>query len=301
MGQAFGLKFRSKRPLAEMAACTTGLKGDLIEIDWQTSLMVTELVPVPPRPVSVQATQNSFKLHVPDVAAYRVTKSRIAITPGPGVAETSIRAYLFGSAIGALLHMRQVLILHGSAVRLPDGSAAVFCGLSTAGKSTLAAALAARGHRLMADDICAVRIDEVGHAWCLPGLARSKLWRHALDTLGLSDHARPEAKVLPGLDKYTLSFDSAMEPAPLTRFYELQVHDQLPLAFSAITGLSKVSLLVEHTFRPSFVTAMGLQPQHLRRIAALAPRLKAVRIARPRDEPTLNPICDWLEQQWRTH
>ncbi len=294
--QAFGLSFQGNRPLPEMNPFYgETLPGSIIDIEWCDA----EPGPSPVASEPFRATDKTFDLQVPGVADYSVAADRIAIKPKPDADDRSIRTFLFGSAIGALLHLRGMTVLHGSAVALPDGSAAVFCGHSTAGKSTLAAALGARKHPALADDITAVRFDAAGQAWCLPGLARTKLWRDALDTLGLAQHASAATRVMPDLDKHSLSLVTGTQPLPLRRFYELQARDEGgPLTCSAVTGIDKVTLLLAHVYRPAYVHAMGLQPALLRNAAALARQLGIHRIVRPRHEPTLPAIVAWLEAQW---
>ena len=62
--------------------------------------------------------------------------------------------------------------------------------------------------------------------------------------------------------------------------------------------MDKVTLLLTHTYRPSYVQAMGRQPAQLRSAAALARQLQVHRIVRPRHEPTLDAIVNCLERQW---
>ena len=296
-GDAFGLRFRSSHPLPELNCGTGEAAADsVVELDWVDDAPMSP--PIPARDLPFQFSGGAFHLRVPDIAAYRVTANRIAIAPQAGADDRSIRAFLFGSAIGALLQMRGLMVLHGSAIAMPDGGAAVFCGHSTAGKSTLAAALASRGHPALADDITAVRFDADGVAWCLPGLARTKLWRDALETLGLAHRVDASTRVMPEMDKHSLHLATSARPAPLRRFYELQAADGGALTFGSATGLDKLNLLLTHTYRPAYVQVMGRQPALLRHAAALAPRLQASRIVRPRGEPTLEAIVAWLEQQW---
>ena len=300
-GQAFGLRVSSNHPLPELTPLDTAAPSTQggVEIDWREP--VPAALPDEAQREQSLASGDSFHLKIPGVAVYDITSSRITVTPQAQVDDRSIRVFLFGSAFGALLHVRGLTVLHGSAVALPDGSAAVFCGQSTAGKSTLAAALAGRGHLALADDITAVRFDADGQAWCLPGLARTKLWRDALDTLGLADRASAATRVMPDMDKHLLPLATGSQPLPLRRIYEIQARDEGgPLAFSAVTGMDKVTLLLTHVYRPSYAQAMGRYPALLRDAASLARQLTVNRIVRPRHEPTLDAIVGWLESQWAT-
>lgn len=296
-GQAFGLHFRCNQEVPELSP-GGGESGpdSVVDIHWEAA--DTQRSPDCQNEASFHFSDDSFYLQLPSIASYRVTKNSITIAPVANAQASSIRAFLLGSAMGALLQMRGLMVLHGSAVAMPDGQAAVFCGHSTAGKSTLAAALSSRGHPALADDITAIRFDTSGNAWCLPGLSRTKLWRDALETLGLADKANATTRVLPEIDKHSLFLETSDRPARLCRFYELQVQDASSLSFHPVTGLDKLSLLLTHSYRPAYLAVLGRQPTLLRQAANLAPRLLASRIVRPRGEKTLESIVGWLEEQW---
>ena len=296
-GTAFGLKFCSNRPLPELSAVAeTDSGGSVVIVEWGTP----RPQPTDPGLRPFQLTDAGFELSIPGLCDFLITPSRITIVPVPGVAEQSIRTFLLGSAVGALLHLRGLTVFHGSAVALPDGTAAVFCGQSTAGKSTLAATLAGRGRAALADDVTAVHLDAEGRPWCLPGLARTKLWRDALDRLGLSHQATADTQVLPDMDKHCLPITTASQPALLTHFYELQVDESSaqPPQFKAVTGVDKMHAMLANIYRPNYLAAMGRQNELLARTAKIAQVLTLHRITRPRQGDTLPAIVDWLERQW---
>jgi hypothetical protein len=253
-----------------------------------------------PGPKPFRLTDAGFELSIPGLCDFLISPTRIAISPVPGVDEQSIRTYLLGSAIGALLHLHGLTVFHGSAVLLPDGTAAMFCGLSTAGKSTLAATLAGRRHAALADDVTAVRMGDDGRPWCLPGLARTKLWRDALEGLGLAAYANASTQVLPDMDKYCLPIKTAAQPALLSRFYELQVDEssQEPLKFIEIKGVDKLHVMLSNIYRAGYLKAMGRQNHLLTATSQMAKSLAVHRISRPRQGHTLPAIVNWLEAQW---
>jgi len=244
-----------------------------------------------------QARPDALLLTVPDVARYHVVKDCITVSPSPQASDETVRLFLFGSAVGTVLHLNNVLALHGSAVRLPHGGVAVFTGVSTAGKSTLAAALGAKGHASMADDIVAVHFDASGQAWVHPGLSRTKLWNDALSLLDLRKDAGQQVR--PHLDKYSMPMQTWGQPERLTHVYELLPVERGEVAIKGVKGLEKLKLLDRQTFRPNFVDAMGLKPAHLLRLGRLAPQVQVAQITRPRERPTLDEIISLLEPDWK--
>lgn len=63
-----------------------------------------------------EATPGCFELTVPEVARYEVRDGKsITILPIANADEDAVRLYFLGSLLGALLHQRGVLPLHGAA------------------------------------------------------------------------------------------------------------------------------------------------------------------------------------------
>jgi hypothetical protein len=89
--------------------------------------------------------------------------------------EDTLRHLLIDQVLPLTLSRRGRLALHASAVHLPGIGTVGFAGRTGRGKSTLAAALAARGGRIMTDDCLAIEIAG-GAARALPGYPGLRLW-----------------------------------------------------------------------------------------------------------------------------
>jgi hypothetical protein len=233
-------------------------------------------------------------LQVPDVARFHVTESSIKVCPHPASDDSAVRLYLFGSVMGALLHLRGVLPLHGSAVCLPhEEGAAIFTGVSSAGKSTLAAALNGRGYPLIADDISAINASADGFT-IHPGLARSKLWRKSLDFLRLDLAAGNPVRP----DKYAFEMAVSQQPCAITRVYELLL-DGGNMTITKVDGVKKLRLLDDQTFRRNYIKGFSQTGPHLQRLAKLAGQVRVSQITRPpSDELSVDAMMDLLEQDW---
>jgi hypothetical protein len=130
--------------------------------------------------------------------------------------------YLVGPVLGILLRLRGWTCLHASAAVI-HGRAHVFVGAEGAGKSTLAATLAARGHRILTDDV--VALQKRDEQWFVhAGYPRIRLWEDAVAGLGL-----PDGQILSpsaATSRYQLDLEHASafasEPAPVGRVYLLE-------------------------------------------------------------------------------
>ena len=110
---------------------------------------------------------------------------RYAVADGVGAAD--LRLFLLGTAWPALAMQRGLLPLHASAVA-EGANVHAFAGVSAAGKSALAAALAGRGFPFFADDVVLVDPMHVGHAGQATACYRYedlKLWPKGLALAGV--------------------------------------------------------------------------------------------------------------------
>src|SRR5271156_4990993 len=102
------------------------------------------------------ATPSQYFLRIHGIARYLVTNgTEIVVSPDADAPPLDVRAYLLGTIFVVLCQQRGLLPLHASAVSSRSGVAA-FLGNSGQGKSTLAAHLAQRGFRVLADDVCLI-------------------------------------------------------------------------------------------------------------------------------------------------
>lgn len=87
---------------------------------------------------------------------------------------TDTATYLIGPLIGFLLRRRNITCLHASTVRVGETTWA-FCGQTGAGKSSITAALVARGATLVAEDISPLHLRD-GVIAIPAGVPLIKLW-----------------------------------------------------------------------------------------------------------------------------
>ena len=186
---AFGLCFDSQLPLQEL--CGEGLgPHEHIVRSHPTDVhirvdTVDELAGAPGAdPTWWRATRGQLVLDIEGVARYSVNRGHeIIIDPAAGAGHDLVGTFLFGSAFGGLFHQRQLLPLHASAVEV-NGEAVLFLGHTGAGKSTMAAALRRRGHKVVTDDIAVVSYNGRAGPYLSPGIPRLKLKSDAARQLG---------------------------------------------------------------------------------------------------------------------
>lgn len=224
-----------------------------------------------------QMADNSLWLQIPGIARFLVVNgTRISVEPEADADPQSVRLYLLGSCIGALMHQRNRLIIHGTAVRFGD-QCAIFAGNSGLGKSTLAAAFHQSGYEILADDLAV--IDKQQRV--VPGYPQIKLWHDAIVKLGI-DTSRLQ-RIRRQINKYAVPLTTGFchTPLPIRTIYILQSHNQKQYLFKPVEGFSKFQPLKNQTYRGGYLEGLGLQEQHLKICAQLAGRIRLVRLTRP--------------------
>jgi hypothetical protein len=246
-----------------------------------------------------QIAGNRFLLRVPNVARFLLTEGReIAFEPEPEADESDIPIFIVGSAFGILLHQREQVVLHASAVRV-NGRAVLFCGSSGMGKSTLAAALAQRGYPLMTDDVCAVTVKADGTPTVQSDGRQLKLWAQAIERLGLAD--RRGVRVRNQLDKYYVeSGESCADALPLGAVYALR--EARPPHAPGIERPNVVDaalILRRNAYRPLVVRRLDQKVNYFHAAGAIANRAGIFHLTREIGFERMPDVLAMLEQHWR--
>ncbi|GAB5447461.1 hypothetical protein [Gymnodinialimonas sp.] len=169
------------------------------------------------------------------------------------VSDAEVTLFFNGSVFGAIAWMNGFVPLHASAV-VDDGAVHAFTGASGTGKSTLAAALGARGFPLMADDVLVLDLRDPDVVTCLPGFKRLKLWQDALDLTC----AEVDGKVRDQLSKFYARppGGTAPIPLPLAKLYFLKDRSDAPTV-TPIQGIQRFTRARSAFYRLGFLDAIS--------------------------------------------
>jgi hypothetical protein len=214
----------------------------------------------------VDATTDEVYLFWKDVGAYLVRNGcEIVVDPLPSMDEQVTRLFLLGSALGVLIHQRGLLTLHASAVAL-NGGAVVFMGESGWGKSTTAAALHARGHNVLADDLVALDMSSTGAPTVLSGFPRLKLSPEPAAALG---HDLEKLSVFhPEDERRDCGVRFQPTSLPLVCIYVLGAGSRQTIEL--LRPQEAFVELVHHSYAIYFLKNAGATPAHFRQCARLA-------------------------------
>ena len=215
---------------------------------------------------------------------------------GQGNAST-IRTYLLGSALAALLYQRKLLPLHGSVVATPAG-AALLAGAAGSGKSTLAAFLARQGERVLADDVCAVTLDGAGRPLVHPAWPSLRLLPDALARLALTSGALHPKRMEAGKTILPLAgiFDDT--PRPLAAVYVLTPAAVSRPRLARLAGPPAVALLQRQVYRGEYAADLGRLQLQFETVTAVAGHARIYRVERPVRGFLLAALAAAIRETW---
>jgi hypothetical protein len=244
-----------------------------------------------------QAAPGRFLLLLPDIANFLIQDGReIIIDPAPGASETEVRLFLLGSAMGILLHQRGLLPLHASAIKLPQGGAALFAGHSGVGKSTLAASFHQRGYKVLTDDVSVISVHPDGTPFLWPGYPEIKLVQDAVEKIGESLEALPRSRTL--AEKYSLCFHNEFITDRLQALvvYVLEPSETEDFQIFSLDGAAKLAALLQQTYRVGLLGPLGVQTSHFKVCANVANNVQVKRVMRPSNAYLVAELVDFLKR-----
>ena len=270
---------------------------------------------------NLRADLDVGRLAWPGVGRFSLRAGRqVLVEPQAGASEHTLRSLLLGPVLATVLFQRGFLVLHASAVALRDAhgnwGAVAFLGESGEGKSTMAAALHARGFPLVADDIIAVpprhnapvsntntpgtasgAADAAGPPLIFPGFARLSLWPRSVAAIGQAVGQDP---LLAGSSRHKLYCRAdagfSTHALPLRCVYVLGAGEDvgvLPLAPAL-----RVVELARHSYRAVLLHPRDRAAQ-FERCGALAGVAPVRQLRRPRDLARLADVARAVEHDFR--
>jgi hypothetical protein len=212
----------------------------------------------------------------------------------PDAEDAAVRAFVLGSALGAILHQRGLLPIHASGIKTGDGCV-MFCGRPGTGKSTLAGMFLQRGFELHADDICVIGVDKKGTPWVYPAYPQLKLWGDALEKMGNEPSAYRPLQSL--TEKFAVpAHRFSREPLTIKKIFILSPHEKDGIEITPITGMNKYRALKYQTYRRRFLEGLGAAVSHFHAASCVGGMVPLYRVHRPKNRFLLNELVDLLEQ-----
>ncbi len=287
--QVYGLKVRSELNCPELLRASFSIP----DIDVRFEPVSEQLQNCIFSCSNFDAGEAAILLRVPRVGRFLIENGRrIRIQPEAGVEQTKLRLFLLGSCLGAILHQRGITPLHASAVSCGAG-AIVVCGRSGAGKSTTAAALAARGFGILADDISALSIRH-RDVLLAPGYPQMKLWQNSMEYFRLP--CRDNERVRPRVAKHAvrLEKDFEIDAKPVRAIFWLNKHGNGAAAVRELKGCACFQAIRKNIYRKRYNVPARKQ-RYFHQCRRLAERARVFELTRPECGNSIEAVADLVE------
>jgi len=288
--QAFGLNISSE---FEIPLLTAGGDGsDLVIQLGQVSKCAGEILF---ENEEYQIGLQEFLLRVPGIGSFLVVSgNRIIVNPESTDRLNDIYIYILGTCLGALLYQRGDICLHGSLVKV-GAKAVLLTGESGTGKSTISSVLCSKGYPFLTDDIALVR-NIAGRVLVYPSYPQKKLWNDAIQHLGLLADGKKRYKILETEEKYSICYLEYFwnQPLELAHIYNFIIADTDTVQISDVSGIRKMNVLTENTYRSFLIKYFGLMNKYFDLCSLIIDKVKMHDIQRPLGLMTQHEIADLI-------
>ena len=209
-----------------------------------------------------------------------------------------LATYLVGPVMAFILRLRNILCFHASSLSI-HGQAVALCGMSAAGKSTTAAALALRGIPVLTEDVTPSK--QSGETFFVePGYPRICLWPDSVKLLLGSPDALP--LLTPNWDKRYLPLDGVHasfepQPKPLGAIYLLsaRTNDSDAPRIKEIAPREALLALVQNTYM-NYLLNRDQRAAEFDVLTKLVHRVPVRRIIPHADPTRIAALCDLITE-----
>jgi hypothetical protein len=244
-------------------------------------------------------SKDEYLLTVKNVCTYYVGYGKkIIAEPAPGIDELSIRLFLLGTVMAAVLYQRGDIPLHASAIE-KDGKLVLFAGNSGAGKSTLLARLATKGFNIFTDDVCVLQHNTPGsnQIYGTASYPMIKLWDDAISKLD-NDIFTKDFKVRPQLPKYGQFFYDTfnLKALPVDKIFILSPQNTAEdICVKKLAGIDAFKQLEKQAYKYTLISNTKLRVLHFSLLTQLANNVEIYEVIRPVSGTTVELLSDGLE------
>jgi hypothetical protein len=228
----------------------------------------------------VEARSDAFLIRIPPAGRFLVSAGEpVRVQRAPGATDADVRCFADGPVAAAAALLRGLIPLRAATVVI-GGRAVAIAGVSAAGKSTLAATLALRGHAVLADAVTAIATDAAeGTAMAHPHAPDLVLWPDMVAKLGLDPAAG--RRVRPSLPKLAFTLGARAPAAPLAAIVFLRRDNRrAPPGTEPLAGNAKITPLLRAAWHRAAVGPLGLSERRFAGVTSIISATPCLELAR---------------------
>lgn len=197
----------------------------------------------------IRVLNGELFLDIPGVAKFCVKNgSSIGVDVYPNADMQTVKLYVLGSCLGAIIHQRGLLILHANAIKIEKHAIAI-AGNSGMGKSTLAATFMKMGYKILSDDL--VVIDSQNNV--TPSYPQVKLWQDSAERLNLNVAEMERIRIHQDKFEYPIGDAFCDEKVPIDALFILNRSSESSFRFESLRGRDKYIAIYNQIYRKTYL------------------------------------------------
>jgi hypothetical protein len=243
----------------------------------------------------VEATAEAVLIRVPMVGRFLVQGlGPTLVERAAGASDADLGCFRDGPVAAAAALLRGELPLRAASVSI-DARAVLLCGPSAAGKSALAAALAQRGHPVLADAVTVISPElGGGRPTVTPVAPEPVVWPDTAAELDLV--GTPARPVRPALASRAYRLGPEPSPAPVAAVVALRTNPAKPRAsLDPVVGAARLRTLLALRWHSRLVDPLGLTDAQFAVLARMAADADCAHLVRPRRGAPATALAELVE------
>ncbi len=205
--------------------------------------------------------------------------------------ERTLRIFVLGTLLAAIVFQRNRLPLHASAILTDDGLALI-TGDSGVGKSSTLGGLIKKGRKVFSDDVVVLGPEK--QVWA--SYPMIKLWSDTQEKLNEPAFAGKTFEIRQGMDKYGLFFHDDFDTGsyPVTKIIVLKKGGTEPISHTVLAATRAFDELRKQVYRPMFIHNNALRWLIFSQISQLINACQVVVVTRP-EECRIEDLAQYVD------
>jgi hypothetical protein len=243
---------------------------------------------------NIEGGSPQYIMRFPELADFVIDGNAITCHPQPDCRDDSLCHLVLDQVVPRVWAHRGNLVLHASAVQLPNGRVVAFTGESGWGKSTLAAALQSQGSHLLSDDCINLRVNDEG-VQLIPSYVGLRLNNDSIETLDMGGLGWGNVSHYSDKQRLAPATSAGSEPMNLHTLYMMEEPCDAPsLSMTALAGAELITTLIKRSFLLDINDSECATGQMREAAAVLRAMPRIYCLDYPRDYQQLPALCHAL-------
>lgn len=239
------------------------------------------------KPCSIY-NENFYYHHIPTIATYMVKKNGEVTVQILDKKKMDAIIYFFNDSIlPVILIQRGVFLIHGAAVRSPEGKVHVFMSDVSEGKSSLAAGLVLNHkYKLISDDKCLIMWNEKKKCFMIRSYVQHiDLWRNVLPLFKGRERYFQIKRIREGIEKFRINFKnrSYKRAVPVDQINFLHIENvEIETTVEKLDGMKIIDAFKSQIVSQSAISGMGQNRNSFQYTVKLSKEIPCYKVTRSR-------------------